>query len=254
MPPKVFRGSKKGPRAFFGKPLAANHFTVDSISALEDYLKFRPKQVKELVCKQTYLKTLQAVVPRGMPIAVLPDDEFERGSFLARIEIQAQGENSFYEKIASADQRIILALDHLKDPQNLGAIARTAAFFGVSEIIAPKDRQVLLTQSSLDTSQGAFSLCDFYVVTNLVRSLSKLKDMGYWVVGTDMDGEDIASLKESPRKTVLVLGSEEKGLSSLVEKSCDFKYAIHGKKPSLNSLNVSVATGIIIQNLFAKRI
>ena len=81
------------------------------------------------------------------------------------------------------DQSTVLALDHVTDPRNLGAIVRTAAYYGIKYIILPKDRQVLLTPASVGTAQGGFALTNLVVVTNLARFLGVLKSKNYWVIG-----------------------------------------------------------------------
>ncbi len=247
---KVF---KKGiQRTFLGKPLAANEYTIDSLSVLQDYLKFKPAQIRQVICKQSQFASLAKSLGKACDLVAVKDQDYEEKSpILARVEVVVGGENALFERIQGPSRRLVLALDHLQDPHNLGAIARTAAFFGVREIMAPKDRQVPLTQSAVDTSQGAFSLCDLYTVTNLTRALEKAKDLGYWIAGADMEGQDIGEVSNIPEKTVLVLGAEGKGLSSLVRKSCDFSYRICGAEQALQSLNVSVASGILIQKLFS---
>ncbi|MEZ4741983.1 MAG: TrmH family RNA methyltransferase [Bdellovibrionota bacterium] len=103
-------------------------------------------------------------------------------------------------------------------------------------ILLPKDRQVKLTNASVATSQGGFSLVELFCVTNLVRSLKKLKEMDYWIIGADMGGEDYKDVAGFYDKTVLVLGSEGSGLSHIVRKSCDRIVAIGGREDGLESL------------------
>ena len=127
---------------------------------------------------------------------------------------------------------------------------RTAAFFGIKHVIAAKDRQVLLTQSSVATAQGAFALCDLIAVTNLARVIKQLKE-GFWVVGTALGGDPLEEFKQvnAQDNLLIVMGSEEKGMSRLISELCDWKLTISGTSSTLNSLNVSVAAGVVVHQI-----
>jgi len=154
--------------------------------------------------------------------------------------------------VCSSDSDFVVILDHLEDPHNLGAIIRTCEAAGVSYIIIPKDRQVMVNSTVMKTSAGALSNVHIAVVSNLVNAIDKLKDNGFWVVGTAMeDSVDYRSIDYSG-KTALVIGNEGKGISRLVRESCDFVATIpmFGK---INSLNASVASGIMIYEVVRNR-
>jgi 23S rRNA (guanosine2251-2'-O)-methyltransferase len=163
----------------------------------------------------------------------------------AKVVLSAVPAADWVGRIAKNPQSFILALDHVQDPRNLGAILRSAAFFGVRSILVPERRQVLLTQASVATAQGGFALCDLVCTVNLARTLRDLKDHGYWILGATMDGETIDRVAGQYEKTVLVLGAEDTGLSRGIEDTCDRKVAIRGAG-QLDSLNVSVAAGILL--------
>ncbi len=159
---------------------------------------------------------------------------------------------SSLDDVCSSDSDFVVILDHLEDPHNLGAIIRTCEAAGVSYIIIPKDRQVMVNSTVMKTSAGALSNVHIAVVSNLVNAISKLKDNGFWVVGTAMeDSVDYRSIDYSG-KTALVIGNEGKGISRLVRESCDFVATIPmlGK---INSLNASVASGIMIYEVVRNR-
>ena len=159
---------------------------------------------------------------------------------------------SSLDDVCSSDSDFVVILDHLEDPHNLGAIIRTCEAAGVSYIIIPKDRQVMVNSTVMKTSAGALSNVHITVVSNLVNAISKLKDNGFWVVGTAMeDSVDYRSIDYSG-KTALVIGNEGKGISRLVRESCDFVATIpmFGK---INSLNASVASGIMIYEVVRNR-
>lgn len=144
----------------------------------------------------------------------------------------------------------LVILDHLEDPHNLGAIIRTVEASGIDGIILPKNRSVEVNETVSKTSVGALYNVKISQVGNLNQTIKRLKDNGYWIIGTDMDGEDYTSIKY-PDKCVIVIGSEGFGISRLIKESCDYvvKIPMNGK---INSLNASVAAGIIIYELIRK--
>lgn len=149
------------------------------------------------------------------------------------------------DDIITSDNSIIVLLDHLEDPHNLGAIIRTSEAAGVSGIIIPKDRSVSVNSTVMKTSVGAVNNIPICMVTNLKQTLDRLKKEGYWVVGTDMTNSVDYRNLDYKGKVVLVIGNEGSGISNLIKKECDFmaKIPMYGK---VNSLNASVAAAIMI--------
>ena len=139
---------------------------------------------------------------------------------------------------------LIVILDHLEDPHNFGAIIRTCEAAGVSGIIIPKDRSVSVNSTVMKVSTGALDRVKVSQVTNLSQSIDYLKKKGFWIVGTDMNGTDYRDIDYSG-KIGIIIGNEGKGMGDLVSKKCDFIATIP-MKGSINSLNASVAAGIII--------
>ncbi|MCY4444190.1 MAG: RNA methyltransferase [Proteobacteria bacterium] len=152
----------------------------------------------------------------------------------------------------SSNNDVVLALDHLQDPRNLGAIIRSAAFFGICKIILPKDRQVFVSPAVVRSSRCGLGYVQLVEVVNLARCLRALKKEGYWVLGGDMAGEDCVEVCGQYEKTVLVLGSEGNGISSAVEKVCDRMVQVPGKYNRTSSLNVAVAAGILMHSLVGR--
>jgi len=142
------------------------------------------------------------------------------------------------------DSKVVI-LDHLEDPHNLGAIIRTCEAAGINGIIIPKDRSVAVNSTVMKTSAGALENVKISMVTNLNQTIKKLKDNGFWIVGTDMDNSIDYREIDYSGKIALVIGSEGFGMSDSVKKSCDFiaRIPMNGK---INSLNASVAAGIMI--------
>ena len=144
-----------------------------------------------------------------------------------------------------ATEPLLLILDGVQDPHNLGACLRTADAAGVSAVIAPRDRAVGLTPTVRKVACGAAEAIPFIQVTNIARTLRELKDRGIWLVGADGAAEmDIFSAGlRGPLG--LVMGAEGEGLRRLTREHCDFLVRIP-MAGTLESLNVSVATGICL--------
>lgn len=148
-------------------------------------------------------------------------------------------------------QEIIIILDHLEDPHNLGAIIRTCEAAGIKSIIIPKDRSVKVNGTVTKVSVGTTKYVNIAIVNNLVNTIKELKTKGYWIIGTDMEGTDYKKI-DYTGKIALVIGNEGKGLSRLVEQNCDFIATIP-MKGQVNSLNASVASAIIIYEAVRNR-
>jgi 23S rRNA (guanosine2251-2'-O)-methyltransferase len=148
--------------------------------------------------------------------------------------------------VAQKETPFILILDCVQDPHNLGAILRTADAAGVHAVVAPKDKAVGITETVRRVSVGAADHVPFAQVTNLARTMEKLKAAGVWLVGTS-DHVKSKSIYEIDLKGPLglVMGAEEKGMRRLTEENCDFLASIPmaGK---VECLNVSVATGVCV--------
>ena len=157
---------------------------------------------------------------------------------------------SLEELIKEGSCRLVI-LDHLEDPHNLGAIIRTVEASGIDGIILPKNRSVPVSETVMKTSVGALYNVKICQVINLYQTIEKLKKIGFWIIGTDMDGVDYRTIDYGER-SVLIIGSEGFGMSRLVKEACDYIASIpmYGK---INSLNASVATGIMIYELIRKR-
>ena len=148
---------------------------------------------------------------------------------------------------------LIVICDQIEDPHNLGAILRTADAVGVDGVIIPKHRSVGLNATVAKVSTGAINTVDVHQATNLVQSIKELKDNGYWIVAAE-NSIDAVSYDEFPvdMPIAVVVGSEGRGISRLVLESSDIKTTIP-MRGSVNSLNVSVATAILLFEIQRKR-
>jgi 23S rRNA (guanosine2251-2'-O)-methyltransferase len=150
------------------------------------------------------------------------------------------------------NSNFIVMLDHLEDPHNVGAIIRTCEAAGVKSIIMPRDRQVQVNATVMKTSVGTLDNINLVSVSNLVNAIERLKENGYWVVGTALENSVDYREIDYNGKIALVIGNEGKGISDLVQKKCDFlaKIPMYGET---NSLNASVAAGIMIYEVIRNR-
>lgn len=154
---------------------------------------------------------------------------------------------------AQKEPPCLLALDGLEDPQNLGNILRTVEGAGAHGIILPKRRSAQINVTVARTSAGAVDLVPVARVANLGQTLEKLKEQGCWVVGATLDASCIYYDADFTTGIVLVMGSEGKGLSRLIQEKCDMLVKIP-MRGQLNSLNVSVATGILLYEILHQRL
>ena len=156
---------------------------------------------------------------------------------------------NYKDFLDEADAKIVI-LDHLEDPHNLGAIIRTCEAAGILGIIIPKDRSVDINSTVMKTSAGALENVKIAKVTNLVNVIDDLKENGYWIVGTAMEGDVDYRDVDYTGKIALVIGNEGNGISRSVLQSCDYiaKIPMYGK---INSLNASVAAGIMIYEMIS---
>lgn len=149
-----------------------------------------------------------------------------------------------YKTLNDVKGDFIVALDHIEDPHNLGSIIRTCACAGIKSIIIPKDRSAKVNDTVMKVSEGTVSKVDIIMVTNMNTALNNLKDQGYFVYASEMNGEDYRKLDTTGKK-VLVIGNEGHGVSKIVKDNADFLVSIK-MYSNIDSLNASVAAGILI--------
>lgn len=146
-----------------------------------------------------------------------------------------------------------IVLDQIQDPRNFGAILRSAAFFGARYVIFGKNRQAEVTPLVLKTSAGGAFELELVPVVNIARAIEELKECGAWIVGTSV--ENATTLKTIPidRPFLLVLGNEQKGQRPEVSKHCDYLVNIPGGTDNVDSLNVSVAAGVMLSHFTSNK-
>jgi 23S rRNA (guanosine2251-2'-O)-methyltransferase len=200
---------------------------------------------------------------RGRDIAVRFEDRGQLDRLAATKDHQgvvalvaARAASSLDEIVATANKEnvrgLIVLLDGVEDPHNLGAVIRTALAAGAHGVVIPERRAAGLTDTVARASAGALAHLPVAKVTNLVRAMEELKEAGYWLVGLDEEGEKNYTEVDYLSPTGIVLGSEGKGLHDLTKKRCDFVVSLPTVGP-VKSLNVSVATGVVLFEAIRQR-
>ncbi len=166
---------------------------------------------------------------------------------------QVWGETMLEELLDRAEgPPLLLVLDGVTDPHNLGACLRTADAAGALAVIVPKDKAATLNATVRKVACGAAEVVPLVAVTNLARSLEKLQQRGLWVVGTAGEAEQVIYAQDLTGPTVLVMGAEGKGMRRLTREHCDFLVRLP-MAGSVSSLNVSVATGVCLFEALRQR-
>ena len=220
----------------FGKNVALDYLKKeDKIKKVYLADNFNDEEIKRLINK------------RGIKPIILKRFEMDRkvnGLHQGIILEVPNYEYADIDEFIFKDDAFVVILDHIEDPHNFGAIIRTCEAAGVDGIIIPKDRSVDVNATVIKTSVGTTNNVKIAAVTNLVNTINSLKDRGFWIIGTDMEGTDYTKI-DYKGKIAIICGNEGSGMSRLVHDNCDFIASIpmYG---SVNSLNASVATGIII--------
>ena len=235
---------------------------VSGINAVLELLKQNPQSARRVVLKRNRkdnrLNTVRNLAKASeIELVELDANELHRvysqvhqgvAVELAEAE-RSLGEGGWEEFLAQLEwidaPPLLLVLDGITDPHNLGACLRSADAAGVSAVIIPKDKAVGINATVRRVASGAAETVELFVVSNLSRALTQLKEHGVWLVGTD-DNAGSGLYEQDLRGAVaLVMGSEGRGLRRLIKEKCDFLISIP-MAGAISSLNVSVATGVVL--------
>ncbi len=172
---------------------------------------------------------------------------------VAEVEpLPAWHEDELLDAIGAATDPLVLVLDGVQDPHNLGACLRTADSCGALAVVVPKDRAAGMNATVRKVAAGAAESTPLVTVTNLARTLRLMKDAGQWIVGADMQGDEFAWQADLTGSRALVMGGEGEGLRELTRKSCDALVRLP-QAGSVESLNVSVAGGMLLYEAVRQR-
>jgi 23S rRNA (guanosine2251-2'-O)-methyltransferase len=240
--------------------------TVYGLHAVRALLARRPRDVLRLCLAEARddqrvrelrgLAAAAGVKTTNVPMAALDQETggAAHQGVLAEVRPSATlNENALLDLLTAArTPPLVLVLDGVSDPHNLGACLRTADAAGATAVVAPRDRAAGLTPVVRKVAAGAAEIIPFAQVTNLARSLRDMKAAGLWIAGTASDGEQELYAADLSGPIAIVMGSEGRGLRRLTRESCDFSVKLP-MRGSVESLNVSVAAGVVLYEALRQR-
>ena len=211
--------------------------------------KNKSRNIKQIYCLSKHADELKKKIP-NIPVEIVQNDFIIKkiGKDQTHQGVVALVNTIFKNGLESVDFREskakIAILDQISDPQNIGAIIRSAAAFGIKTIILPNDNTPEENATIAKTACGCLELVDVIKVTYLKNTIDKLKDLGFWIAGLDASGDTNTDTLKNIDKIAFIIGSEGKGMRRLTIKSCDFLVKIPISK-DVESLNASNAASII---------
>lgn len=208
----------------------------------------RVREIEELARKHS--RPVQRIDAHALKQAL--GDVAHQGVVAEIAPLPPWSEDDLLDALRTAKNPLLLALDGVQDPHNLGACLRTADACGVLAVIVPRDRAAQVTAIVRKVAVGAAETTPVVAVTNLVRTLKLLKEASLWVVGADADGAKPAHEADLRGGTVLVLGAEGTGLRHLTKQTCDWMVRLP-QLGTVESLNVSVAAGMLLYEAVRQR-
>ena len=245
------------------KPLkTGKNELIYGVHAVKAALLNNKRQHYELLISENYKKFANNYSSKIKKITFLDQKEFKKlfgnekstqGIVLKTNNFERPTLEEFVKSENSQDKSVLLALDQITDPQNIGSIMRSCALFNCKGIIVGKDNSPDLTPSLYKAASGAGEIVNYFRVTNLKRSISNLKKNGYWVYGFDSASSQNNSNINYSKKSILVFGSEGKGIRDLVKKECDEITKLKilpNTQFQIDSLNVSNAASIALYEFF----
>ena len=221
----------------------------------KDYLKEFPSDIKRIFIQDNFndKEIISLIEKEKFSIKRLTNREIDnlidgnhQGIILDVTDYQYYGLTDVLK-----DGEFLVVLDHIEDPHNFGAIIRTCEAAGVDYIVIPNSRSVQINSTVMKTSAGALIRMKVAMVSNIANFIQKIKKDNFWIIGTSMDGSDYREI-DYTGKIAIVIGNEGKGISNVVSAQCDFMATIP-MKGNINSLNASVASGIMIYEAFRNR-
>jgi len=238
------RHEKREPRVVFGFHAVLARLRADPKSVLEIFVDETRQDAR--------VKDLMASAERGgvrlMRVPTKRLDGFYGGGrhqgVVARVEVK-RSSDSLEELLEKVEKPLLLVLDGVTDPHNLGACLRVANAAGAHAVIAPRDRAAGITPAVSKVASGAAESTPYLMVTNLARTLAEIKQRNIWVVGADERAEQSLYDASLPDSIAWVLGAEGEGMRRLTRESCDLLVRIP-TRGEVESLNVSVSAGVCL--------
>lgn len=250
--------------------LPSDVYRVYGASLILDYARHNPNCIRafeafDAISLQKIFKDSGVTMPkvpfhhRASEPQTLSDQTAER-NFCAWVEHKTFTEASLIKDIKSGGVVSLAILDHVTDPRNLGAIIRSAAFFGIHHVVISSKRASPITDVGVQAARGGLMSVNVYIVTNLSRCIKEIKEHGFWIYGCDASSPSVDLLEKDIKKSQgslragVVFGAEGEGLSRLLKERCDHLIAIPGDQGKMESLNVSVAAAIVFRVIYTARL
>ncbi|MGE5674693.1 MAG: 23S rRNA (guanosine(2251)-2'-O)-methyltransferase RlmB [Mycobacterium leprae] len=212
----------------------------------------REGSIREVLGVATAKGVLVQEVDRARLDALAPDRNHQGVIAMVAAHNYADVETILAGAREAGEDPLVLVLDGIEDPQNLGSLIRTADAAGVHGIIIPERRAAGLTETVAKVSAGAVEYVPVARVTNIGKTLDELKEQGFWVVGTHQDGQDLYHQAKLTGPLAVVIGSEGKGIGRLVAEKCDFMVRLP-MRGHVSSLNAAVAGAILVYEIRRQR-
>ncbi len=234
---------------------------VHGVHAVREALAAENPKVEKILIRRRDLnprlrEIVEAARRRGIPIQFEPAVRSSPGNRRQRhseVSARVSGASPVpLERILSRQPSLLLAVDGVQDPNNLGALLRTAEAVGVDGVLIPRRRSCSITPSVVTSSAGAALHLKICRISNLSRTLDRLKQAGFWIVGLDPKGSTSLNQIDATLRLVVVVGGEHQGLRRLVRRQCDFLAALP-MQGRVASLNLSVAAGVLLYQIALRR-
>ncbi|MEC7488522.1 MAG: 23S rRNA (guanosine(2251)-2'-O)-methyltransferase RlmB [Pseudomonadota bacterium] len=194
---------------------------------------------------EPHFKISIEIVKKAAIASIYPTDVVHQGVALLATPLPTESLSDIITRATGEKHALVIALDQVTDPQNMGAIIRSAAAFGVLAVLVPDRHSPKISGAMLKAASGGLETVPLVRPTNLVRALEVLKSSGFWVVGLDKSAPINLSKSNLSSKCVLTLGSEGKGLRRLTRETCDIMVQVP-LSHSVESLNVSATAAIAL--------
>ena len=232
---------------------------IYGIHAVEAALRNQPENVLQVFVQQgrndNRIKTILSIAKNsGISLQSITNDKLKEKcpkarhqGVVAQIRLSDSGKVSL-EDILEKESVLLLVLDEVQDPHNIGACLRTADAIGVDAVIVSKNRSPALTPAIRNVASGAAETVPYIMVSNLARAIDTIKQSNVWVIGTSGDSDQTIYSTKASQRMALVMGSEGKGMRRLTREACDELVSIP-MQGSVESLNISVATAVCLYEI-----
>ncbi len=242
------------PKVLYGFHAVGVRLKTAPTSVIEIYFEAtrRDARMRQFIerAKEANVRLIEA---DGLRLSKLCGNHGHQG-VVARVEPLAQvtSLDDLLDSLPSEQPPLLLVLDGITDPHNLGACLRVADGAGAHAVIAPKDHSVGVNATVAKVASGAAETMPYFMVTNLARTLNELKERNIWIIGTSDDAPKTLYQVDLKGPTALVLGAEGAGMRQLTRKTCDELVSLP-MRGAVESLNVSVASGVCLYEALRQR-